>query len=335
MHTQDREKRTYPFPEFPNGWYVLANSSDINVGDVKSYHYFGKDIVIYRSSNLAVHIVDAYCPHLGAHLGKGGTVVGNNLRCPFHHWQFDESGKCVDIPYSEPQPKACLKHWAAIERNGQIITYFSTDGSAPHCEVPEVNELQGDKFPGWSQSYFSKFEYTAHVQEVVENIVDLGHFIPIHHVEEVPHIDEMTFSGPRATLRYSTKNKVLGKIFKAMLHFEYYGPTYTVVKVKTMTDIVLIASMAPTANGQLRHRFHFRMKNMIPLLNPILLRIMAKQIEHDFMGDLPIWEHKIYREHPILCKGEGAIMKMRNWFKQFYSSETPPTKNAIPLKEVS
>lgn len=338
MHQEEREERTYPFADFPNGWYVLANSNEIRAGDVKPFHYFGKDLVIYRGDNNKVHIVDAYCPHLGAHLGKAGAaIIGNNIRCPFHHWQFDETGKCVEVPYSEPQPKACLTHWTAIERNGQVLTYYSADGSPPPCDVPEIEELQGTKTKGWSSSYFSKFEYSAHVQEIVENIVDLGHFVPIHHVEEVPEIEEMTFDGPRATLRYSTKNKVLGKIFNAHLHFEYYSPSYTVVRVRSMTDIVLIASMAPTSKGKVRHRFHFRMRNMNPLVNKILLMIMAKQIEQDFMGDLPIWENKIYREHPMLCKGEGGIMKMRNWFKQFYTGadNTPASKvEKISLQEV-
>mgnify|MGYP001942522779 CR=1 FL=1 len=341
MHQEAREERTYPFGAYPNGWYVLANSTEIKVGDVKPFHYFGKDVVIYRGRNHKAHIVDAYCPHLGAHLGHGGTgIVGNNLRCPFHHWQFDESGKCVEVPYSEPQPKACLTHWPMVEKNGQILTYFSADGSAPPCDVPEVPELQGDKVKGWSPSHFSKFEYSAHVQEVVENIVDLGHFIPIHNVEEIPKVEELTFDGPRATLRYTTKNKVLGKIFNAALHLEYYGPSYTVVRVRSMTNVVLIASMVPTSKGKVRHRFHFRMKNMNPLINKIMLIIMAKQIEHDFLGDLPIWEHKIYREHPKLCKNEGGIMKMRKWFKQFYTdtskTESKPVTNSksIQLQEV-
>ena len=39
-----------------------------------------------------VGVVHAFCPHMGAHLGMGGMVVGNLLQCPFHGWSFDASG---------------------------------------------------------------------------------------------------------------------------------------------------------------------------------------------------------------------------------------------------
>ena len=57
---------------------------------------------MYRGQNNEVYAVDAYCPHLGANLGIGGTVKDNCLRCPFHGWLFEgKDGKCVEIPYQE------------------------------------------------------------------------------------------------------------------------------------------------------------------------------------------------------------------------------------------
>jgi hypothetical protein len=35
--------------------------------------------------------------------------------------------------------------------------------------------------------------------------------------------------------------------------------------------------------------------------------------------DIPIWEHKVYREQPLLVKGDGPIAEFRRWAKQFYS----------------
>lgn len=49
-----------------------------------------------------VHVLDAYCPHLGANLGIGGLVKGDCIECPFHLWAFRGSdGQCVNIPYSD------------------------------------------------------------------------------------------------------------------------------------------------------------------------------------------------------------------------------------------
>jgi len=46
-------------------------------------------------------VLDAHCAHLGAHLGVGGTVAGDDIICPFHHWRWSCEGCTVDIPYSE------------------------------------------------------------------------------------------------------------------------------------------------------------------------------------------------------------------------------------------
>ncbi len=35
-------------------------------------------------------------------------------------------------------------------------------------------------------------------------------------------------------------------------------------------------------------------------------------------ADIPIWHHKKYVVDPILCDGDGAIMKYRKYFSQFY-----------------
>ena len=59
---------------YPTGWYPFCFSKDLKVGEVISEKYFGKELVAFRGENGEVKVVDAFCPHLGAHLGKGGTV---------------------------------------------------------------------------------------------------------------------------------------------------------------------------------------------------------------------------------------------------------------------
>jgi len=44
-------------------------------------------------------------------------------------------------------------------------------------------------------------------------------------------------------------------------------------------------------------------------------RDFCKQIEQD----IPIWENKAYRSAPLLCDGDGPIMRYRQWTRQFYS----------------
>lgn len=58
-----------------------------------------------------VSAFDAYCPHLGAKLTKGGQIAKDDcLVCPFHGWEFEtDFGRCVKIPDIED---------SCIPRNG-------------------------------------------------------------------------------------------------------------------------------------------------------------------------------------------------------------------------
>ena len=61
----------------------------------------GQALAVFRDSDGEVHVLDAYCPHLGTNLGAGGHVKGKCLECPFHGWQFNGlDGRCTHIPYS-------------------------------------------------------------------------------------------------------------------------------------------------------------------------------------------------------------------------------------------
>lgn len=79
------------------GWYWLINSCDLKPGDVKAIPYCGRNVVLFRGRNGKPYILDAYCAHMGAHLGVGGKVRFDTcIECPFHGWTFDgETGNCV------------------------------------------------------------------------------------------------------------------------------------------------------------------------------------------------------------------------------------------------
>ena len=135
-----------PFP-IPYGWYNVHFSHELKVGEIKTEKVFGKEWVLFRGEDGSVGMTDPFCPHLGAHLGKGGTVQGNNIRCPFHHWEFNNDGWCKKIPYGKVMPgiarkKPILKALPVIEKYGAIWAWYHPEGLDPMWEIPVVPEME-------------------------------------------------------------------------------------------------------------------------------------------------------------------------------------------------
>ena len=66
----------FPFG-LPAGWFVIATSDELAPGTLITRRYFEREIVIYRTASGTASVIDAHCPHMGAHLGKVGKVEGH------------------------------------------------------------------------------------------------------------------------------------------------------------------------------------------------------------------------------------------------------------------
>ena len=80
---------------FPNGWYSLCLAQDMRPGEMKMLQFAGEEIVLFRTQSAAVCALEAYCHHLGAHIGYGGNVKGECVRCPFHGFEYNVDGECT------------------------------------------------------------------------------------------------------------------------------------------------------------------------------------------------------------------------------------------------
>jgi len=76
-------------------WHELDAPENIKAGKVHRYSVADEELIARRDTNGQLHIFDAFCPHQGAHLGHGGSVDEDCLRCPFHGFYFDAEGRCI------------------------------------------------------------------------------------------------------------------------------------------------------------------------------------------------------------------------------------------------
>ena len=155
-------------------------SDEIPPGGLLTRTFMGQEVVVFRTGSGRACAVEAYCPHLGAHLGYGGKVNEEVIQCPFHGFQYDGMGACVRTGYDSPvPPNAKLRTWPLCEQNGFLLTYHHINCEAPAWTVPAVDT------DGWTQLVYKTFTLRDHPQETTENSLDVGHFAYFHNYRDV------------------------------------------------------------------------------------------------------------------------------------------------------
>jgi nitrite reductase/ring-hydroxylating ferredoxin subunit len=325
-----------PLKPYPTGWYVLAASNDLKKGGIIAKKFCGNDIVVFRTASGKVSVSDAYCPHMGAHFAHGGTIEGELIKCPFHHFCFDTQGACVATGYgTKPSPRMKLTIWHSREKNGFIIVWYDEQGYSPAWEIPDIDN------DGFSEIRTTDWNLRSHPQETTENSVDLGHFSIVHGYTGVDTVKPLKTDAHYLTTRYKIGRKAdfMGskKIIDMQFDVHVWGLGYSFVEVdipeyelKTRqyvfpvpiegNQINLKAGMSIKAEkpGKI-----FPLLRLMPhgLLNKIILNSAFKSYCKDVSQDFKVWENKIYIDPPALAKGDGPVAQYRLWCRQFYKPE--------------
>ncbi len=304
-------------PPIPNGWFAVEWSKDLASGEVRRIHCFDQELVLFRTRSGEPKVLDAYCAHLGAHLGEGGRVVGEAIQCPFHGWQYDGTGACVQIPYCEKiPPKARVRAWDVVERNRMIHVWRHAEGKPPSWDVPSMPELEDSE---WTEPRTFDLEVAVHMQDMAENNCDPVHFQFVHGALEAPP-SKISFSEDGRFFRISSTNKQLTPegTFEVELERDTWGLGISTVRLKGIpgAGLLMYSSTAPIDSGHSHSRWIFTTtKNMADVAGEEFVKGLSQGVTQD----LRIWENKIYRAHPVLCEADKYLAQFRRWTRQFYS----------------
>jgi phenylpropionate dioxygenase-like ring-hydroxylating dioxygenase large terminal subunit len=308
----------FPHP-LPNGWFHLAYADEVAPGELATVRAFGQELVLFRTASGALAVAEPFCPHLGAHLGHGGRVEGESVVCPFHAWRFGVDGACLAVPYAKRiPPKARLATWPAVERNGAVYVWRHAEGKPPCYELPELPVMSE---PGWQGPRRLSWTIRAQFQEVLENVFDPAHFRYVHGTATLPE-SAHRFDGVRFHALNEAKMKTPRGVIDGRIEGETTGPGFGFVRYRMGGEMLHTTCSTPLDAEHVVSNFAFWVKGESPAaLERGIGPAMIAEIERQMAQDIPIWENKKYLARPLLCDGDGPILKAREWMQQFYSPE--------------
>lgn len=324
----------------PRGWFQVAWSDTIAPGEVKTLHYFGEELVAFRTRSGKLSVLDAYCQHLGAHLGVRGTVEGEEIKCPWHGWQWGTDGCNTLIPYSadQKQTKVRIKSWPVREWYGIVLIWHDAEGGEPQWEPPKVAELESAEWYPITEDSRVVHRIKAHPQMVLENAADPYHVPYVHGGSENPEVKwfefdkhefqaevAITYGGGKPSTWLTPNGPV-----RAAVRYHQVGigqgfvrwpdeilPTLQVSNVTPVDDVYSDYWFCQTSvreEGDTGDLMTGRAKKLLELQKIV--------ITQDFFT----WENMKYLAKPNFATEEARDYSgVRRWAHQFYPVDAQPT----------
>jgi 3-ketosteroid 9alpha-monooxygenase subunit A len=313
---------------FPRGWFMVARGADLG-HEPMPLRMFGRELALYRGESGQPYLLDAYCPHMKAHLAAQQTssegerrIEGESIRCPYHWWRFGPDGQCNNVPYFEgaiPQA-AKVRSYPTQERFGCIFAWHDPEALAPDYDLPDIPEW--DDAAWFACTWDDLGTLDVHPQEITDNLVDARHFGPIHG-QRLAYF-ESVFEGVKGWQYSGGGHETMVATDEGVMAVDacYHGPGLLVARYAGETDAVQMVFHTPKEDGvtQVWHGLITRARHTPPSAEDAAVN----QGYHDvglaaFSQDFAIWQSKAPATQILRMPGDGPFHRCRAWYRQFYN----------------
>lgn len=186
---------------FRQFWVPVCLSSELKAdGDPVRLMILGEKLIAFRDSEGRVGVLDHRCPHRCASLFFGRNELGG-IRCAYHGWKFDVTGKCLDQPNLEDKNKypagTPAIAYRTAESGGMVFAYFGERQDNPPG-LPELEAIMGDA----DDRNIALTHRDCNYMQALEGDIDTSH-LGFLHVGGVDG-DKLDLSDPEV---FTVKNK--------------------------------------------------------------------------------------------------------------------------------
>ena len=156
----------------PDFWYPLARSRQVKVGKALAVSFAGDPIVLVRPNNGEIFALEDRCAHRQVPLSLG-VVDGDCIKCGYHGWRYNHTGKCVGVPYLDKcslRPHN-VRRYPCREAYGLVFVFPGEPEKAEIVAFPDVPSASDPKY----KTRFLDRDVGCHFTFMHENLMDMNH----------------------------------------------------------------------------------------------------------------------------------------------------------------
>jgi vanillate O-demethylase monooxygenase subunit len=161
-------------------WYVIGLGGAFAPETLHETTVAGRVLVVWRDRAGGLHALDGRCAHKRFPLAKGRLLEDGTLECAYHGFRYDPEGRCVAVPalagrHEHLERLRCVARFPVVEQAG--VVWVWPGASEPPAGPPITPELEES---GWQVAVRGPWRLRADAQLLIENLLDLTHFYPLH-----------------------------------------------------------------------------------------------------------------------------------------------------------
>ncbi len=126
MGFQAPERARIAYPRA--GWYVACASGTLRKRPI-ARTILGTSLALFRGHDSRPAALLDRCAHRNLPLSEG-HVLGGNVQCSYHGWQYDARGLCRRVPAlgeAPDQKGRSVPAFTAVERQGYVWVFMEPD----------------------------------------------------------------------------------------------------------------------------------------------------------------------------------------------------------------
>ena len=114
-----------PQEQYDLSWYVVSETREVDEHP-KKVTVWGKDYVLWKTSDNKYNALQDVCSHRGVELSRG-CIVNDEIQCPYHGYHFSGTGNLTKVPglNFEPSPVYNVPRFSLVEKHGWL--YLNTN----------------------------------------------------------------------------------------------------------------------------------------------------------------------------------------------------------------